>query len=70
MICSFLQAATNGVDVFGWNLTVPSGTAEIVLGVLMVVVLILRPDGITGGREFSLPRRRPVADLEKARATT
>ena len=35
------------------------------------VVLILRPNGITGGREFSLPRRRrPVADLEKARATT
>jgi branched-chain amino acid transport system permease protein len=70
-IYSFFQAATNGVDVFGWNLTVPSGTAEIVLGFLMVVVLILRPDGITGGREFSLPRRRrPVADLEKARATT
>jgi branched-chain amino acid transport system permease protein len=70
-IYSFLSAATNGVDVFGWNLTVPSGTAEIVLGVLMAVVLILRPSGITGGREFSLPRRRrPVADLEKARATT
>src|SRR5215471_18831916 len=47
------------------------GTAEIVLGVLMAVVLILRPSGITGGREFTLPRRRrPVADLEKARATT
>ena len=66
-----LPAATNTVDVFGWHLKVPAGTAEIVLGVLMAVVLILRPNGITGGREFSLPRRRrPVADLEKARATT
>ena len=70
-IYSFFSAATNGVDVLGTNLTVPSGTAEIVLGVLMAVVLILRPNGITGGREFTLPRRRrPVADLEKARVTT
>jgi branched-chain amino acid transport system permease protein len=70
-IFSFFSAATNTVDVFGWHLKVPAGTAEIVLGVLMAVVLILRPNGITGGREFSLPRRRrPVADLEKARATT
>ena len=70
-IYSFFSAAVNTVDVFGWHLHVRAGTAEIVLGVLMVVVLILRPSGITGGREFSLPRRRrPVADLEKARATT
>ena len=70
-IFSFFSAATNTVDVFGWHLKVPAGTADIVLGVLMAVVLILRPNGITGGREFSLPRRRrPVADLEKARATT
>jgi len=70
-IYSFFRAATNTVDVFGWHLKVPAGTADIVLGVLMAVVLILLPSGITGGREFSLPRRRrPVADLEKARATT
>jgi branched-chain amino acid transport system permease protein len=70
-IFSFFSAATNTVDLLGWHLKVPSGTAEIVLGVLMAVVLILRPSGLTGGRELSLPRRRrPVADLEKARATT
>ncbi|HEU5215942.1 MAG TPA: branched-chain amino acid ABC transporter permease [Gaiellaceae bacterium] len=69
-IYSFFQAATNGVDVLGWSFTVPSGTAEIVLGTLMALVLILRPNGITGGRELSLPRRRAVVDLEKARATT
>ena len=68
---SFFSAATNTVDVLGWNLTVPSGTAELTLGVLMAAVLILRPSGLTGGRELTLPRRRrPVADLEKARATT
>jgi branched-chain amino acid transport system permease protein len=68
---SFLSAAVNGVDVFGWQLILPNGTAEIVVGALMAVVLILRPSGLTGGREFSLPRRRrPVVDLEKARVPT
>jgi branched-chain amino acid transport system permease protein len=68
---SFLAAAVNGVDVFGWQFSVPTGTPELVVGTLMAVVLILRPAGITGGREFSLPRRRrPVAELEKARAAT
>jgi branched-chain amino acid transport system permease protein len=69
-IFSFFSAATNGVDVLGWNLNVPSGTAELVLGSLMAIVLILRPNGLTGGRELSLPRRRAVVDLEKARVTT
>jgi len=56
-IYSFFSAATNSVDVFGWHLTVPQGTAEIVLGTLMAVVLILRPSGLTGGRELTLPQR-------------
>ena len=56
-IYSFFSAATNTVDVFGWHLTVPQGTAEIVLGVLMAVVLIVRPAGLMGGRELTLPER-------------
>jgi branched-chain amino acid transport system permease protein len=68
---SFLAAAVNGVDLFGWHLTLPNGTAEIVVGTLMALVLILRPSGLAGGREFSLPRRRRrLVDLEKARVTT
>jgi branched-chain amino acid transport system permease protein len=56
-IYSFFSAATNGVDVFGWHLTVPQGTADIVLGVLMAAVLILRPAGLRGGRELTIPER-------------
>jgi branched-chain amino acid transport system permease protein len=56
-IYSFFSAATNTVDVFGWHLTVPQGTAEIVLGVLMAFVLIVRPAGLMGGRELTLPER-------------
>jgi branched-chain amino acid transport system permease protein len=69
-IYSFFQAATNTVNVFGLSLSVHAGTAEVVLGSLMAIVLILRPSGLTGGRELSLPRRRAVVDLEKARVTT
>ncbi|HZT53580.1 MAG TPA: branched-chain amino acid ABC transporter permease [Gaiellaceae bacterium] len=63
---SFFSAATNGVDLLGWHLTVPVGTAEIVVGTLMALVLVLRPSGLTGGRELSLPRRRRRAGAPSA----
>jgi branched-chain amino acid transport system permease protein len=69
-IDSFLSAAENGVDVFGLHLDLPTGTTVIVIGTLMAVVLVLRPSGLSGGHELSLPRRRRNADLQKARAST
>jgi len=51
---SFLANAENGVTIFGVTMNFPSGTRVIVEGVLMALVLILRPSGLTGGREFSL----------------
>ena len=54
---SFLAQAENGVQILGGTLDLPAGTGLVVVGVLMALVLILRPSGITGGREFSLPRR-------------
>lgn len=51
---SFLASAENGTDVLGVNLDLPSGTRLVVVGVLMALVLVVRPSGITGGRE--LPR--------------
>jgi branched-chain amino acid transport system permease protein len=49
---SWLAAAENGTSVFGWHLDLPAGTRLVVVGVLMAAVLILRPSGLTGGREF------------------
>jgi branched-chain amino acid transport system permease protein len=46
--------AENGTSLFGWHLDLPAGTSEIVVGVLMAAVLILRPAGLTGGRELRL----------------
>jgi branched-chain amino acid transport system permease protein len=54
---SFLANAENGVSLAGWNVDLPSGTRIVVVGALMALVLILRPSGMTGGRELGLPRR-------------
>jgi branched-chain amino acid transport system permease protein len=58
---SFLSQAEQGVNV-GFTFDLPQGTRLIILGVVMATMLILRPSGITGGREFSLPRalRKPA----------
>jgi branched-chain amino acid transport system permease protein len=56
-IDSWLAVAENGTSLFGWHLDLPAGTAEIVVGVLMAAVLILRPAGLTGGRELRLRGR-------------
>jgi branched-chain amino acid transport system permease protein len=55
---SFLSAAENGVDLLGWHLDLPTGTAVLAVGALMALVLIARPSGLTGGREFSIGRLR------------
>jgi branched-chain amino acid transport system permease protein len=54
---SFLGEAEQGVDV-GLSLDLPSGTRLIILGSVMALVLIVRPAGLTGGRELRLGLRR------------
>jgi branched-chain amino acid transport system permease protein len=49
---SFLANAENGVSLFGGTVDLPAGTRLVVVGALMALVLIARPSGITGGREF------------------
>lgn len=53
---SFLAEAENGVHIPGATLDLPAGTRVVVVGALMALVLILRPSGLTGGRELRLPR--------------
>jgi branched-chain amino acid transport system permease protein len=54
---SFLADAESTVHV-GFRLTLPEGTRLVTMGAVMAAVLILRPSGLTGGREFGLPRWR------------
>jgi branched-chain amino acid transport system permease protein len=53
---SFLADAEQGVNI-GFQLTLPTGTRLVTIGAVMALVLILRPSGITGGREVRLARR-------------
>jgi branched-chain amino acid transport system permease protein len=62
---AFLAEAESGIHVFGQSLDLPAGTRIVVVSTLMALVLILRPTGLTGGREFSLRQRRPLRVLTK-----
>ncbi|HEY1369053.1 MAG TPA: branched-chain amino acid ABC transporter permease [Gaiellaceae bacterium] len=56
---SFLGDAENTVHI-GFRLHLPTGARLVTLGAIMALVLILRPSGITGGKEVTLrlPWRR------------
>jgi branched-chain amino acid transport system permease protein len=50
---SVLANAENGLELLGRTLEVPAGTRIVVVSALMALVLILRPSGLTGGKELS-----------------
>ena len=55
--------AVSGLDSVLGNAedgVLPEGSRLVILGALMALMLILRPSGLTGGRELRLPRRRPA----------
>lgn len=52
---SFLAEAERGMNLAGLELQVPGGTRLVALGILMLLILIRRPAGITGSRELSWP---------------
>ena len=54
---SFLSEAEGGVGL-GFSVDLPDGSRLAILGAIMALMLILRPSGITGGRELRLPRLR------------
>ena len=54
-----MNEAENGLG----SVDLPTCTLLVTIGALMALILLFRPQGITGGREFSLswklPRPRP-----------
>ena len=55
LLDSWLAAAENTVHVLSlFTVTLPNGSSDLILGVLMAAMLLFRPRGLTGGREFSL----------------
>lgn len=64
LMLELLRQVEQGVAVGGVTLTAPAGLAEVGLGILMVLIVILRPSGLTGGEEWTWPhlkRPRPSA---------
>ena len=53
---SFLSQAEQGIHR-GVTIDLPSGTRLVILSTIMALVLILRPSGLTGGRELRRRRR-------------
>lgn len=52
----FLGEAETGLALGALEVTLPSGTRPLIVAGVMAAVLILRPSGLTGGRELPWPR--------------
>jgi len=53
----FVGVLEQGIQIAGLVVTVPSGSRLVVVAAFMVAILVLRPSGITGGREATWPWR-------------
>lgn len=59
-----LRLAEIGIPVAGGaTLATPSGLGDVVLAALMLLIILLRPRGITGGREITWPISRADKNL-------
>lgn len=47
-----------GVDLGETSISIPPGTQEILIGILMILILIFRPSGFSAGRELKWPLAR------------
>lgn len=54
---SLLFNAENGIEIGAFELDLPGGSRLVTLGLVMLLVLLFRPDGITRGRELRWPFR-------------
>jgi branched-chain amino acid transport system permease protein len=61
IIIQLLRWLEKGVDVDGTVLALPLGVQEIAIGVVMIVILMYRPTGLTRNRELVWPSNRLAA---------
>lgn len=53
LVTDVLRRAESGFSIGGTELALPAGSQEVALGLIMLVLLILRPAGLTAGKEIS-----------------
>jgi branched-chain amino acid transport system permease protein len=51
-VSEFLRRVEQGVEVASVDITAPQGFQQIALALFLIAVLVFRPSGLTGGREF------------------
>jgi branched-chain amino acid transport system permease protein len=52
-----LRRAEDGFSVHGVNFALPAGSQAVALAIVLLVILILRPDGLLGDHESTWPSR-------------
>jgi branched-chain amino acid transport system permease protein len=52
---SLLAEGEKGLSLLSFDIDLPAGARLVTLSIVMLVVLLLRPEGLTGGRELSWP---------------
>ncbi|MBN9622024.1 MAG: branched-chain amino acid ABC transporter permease [Actinobacteria bacterium] len=62
LVAEVLSRWESSQAVGGVTIGLPNGSAEILVAALLVLVLLLRPQGLLAGREIGLPRRRRGGD--------
>jgi len=55
LLIEVLRELERGIDVGGLNIALPPGSQEIAIAVTMLLILIMRPDGLTRNREARWP---------------
>jgi branched-chain amino acid transport system permease protein len=53
-VVEILRVFEGGIDIGGTTLALPPGGQEIGLGIVMALILVFRPKGLTNGREVAL----------------
>jgi branched-chain amino acid transport system permease protein len=56
LVSELLRQMEKGVDVGAYIIEAPSGLREVGFALAMLIILIVRPDGLIGRREVPLPR--------------
>ena len=58
VVIEVFRRLESGVQIFDLAIKLPVSSQEVALGVIMLVILILRPSGLMGGKEITWPFRR------------
>jgi branched-chain amino acid transport system permease protein len=54
-LTEFLRQAEIGVSIGGTTIAAPPGLGDAILALIMLLIILFRPKGIAGGKEFSWP---------------